>query len=194
MPPRGGITMKALVALSLLFSLGAGHAARAADVTWMDISADIAYSDATTACTHEATFLYEIYLAAEITAGRFTRAVLKWGSMTMPMRQIDLSPDELAGITLQQDPRGRYWLKSFPLSPRVASFILFQIGNFACGVPQPLATVTPAPLPYVFNTPGLGVEALVNGSQALSFSGARRDGQPYTATMRLFQRPDTFQP
>lgn len=171
-----------LLALTFVLPLSAF-----ADVVWMDIRADVAYRDPSTACTQKASIGSDVYLALEIQDGAVVRGKMRRG-MSMPTSEVTLTAEEAQSIQLQQDPNGGWWMKKWDASSRLTIFIMRNLGFLGGCVPSTVAQVDQTPVVFDFKATGLGEDLLLNISEKAKFSGKRKDGQPFKAEMIVHQR------
>lgn len=97
--------------------------------------------------------------------------------------------NELTGMQLQQDDKGRIWVTKLPFSYLLANWMLFQVGgDWSNDAPsQPLKTIGPSSVTYEFSFElplRIDPELMSNEKQ---FEGTRRDGRVFQAALWLRQ-------
>lgn len=175
--------MKHLLWLGLLVC----GASQATEVVWLKLTPHFSYRDITTICsTTIAT--KEVYFGAELEGNLALRAVLKDNLSGILADSIPFSPSELSGIVIHRDGAQQAWLRSFSASGRLLNWLFFHSGDsFECRPSQPLATLSPAPFDYLFDTDGLGDTLFFTDSNLGKFSGKRADGASYQAQLHFGQ-------
>lgn len=167
------------------------------DVLWLRFNINHTYKDLSTSCASVKPG-GEVLLAAEHEDGKLGQVVLSNTPNLWPYsyiyKNLKLPSDLIARIELFKDSKGRYWIKKLPLEGYVLRWILYWgTERYSyCPLPQPLWTISPAPVTYEFETGGIEEGILISYSQKISFLGQRSDGEKYEATMQLVQREYSF--
>jgi len=163
------------------------------EVLWIRVNVNHSYRDLSVDCSAIQPG-GEVFFAAEHDSGQLRRVVFNNFPYTDPYisihKSILLTPQEVAGIRLHRDPKGRLWLKELPLTERLVKWVLYYGSHTYsyCSLPQWPRTMVPTFVPYQFDTEGVDAGILISDSQKVTFAGIRDDGAPFQATMRLTQR------
>jgi len=140
------------------------------------------YHDGKFACSND--FFYgEVFFSADFVNGTMTRAALgPWQSGYDPSLNTALTPEEMRGITLYRDAKGRLWLKKLTLSPRLFGWLLVNLDGELKGCPLTgLATSSVVQPTFEFETSGIDEGVLLSySSSETHFSGQTSDHAAYT--------------
>jgi hypothetical protein len=159
-----------------------------AEVFWLKLNVDYSYRDPGTECTNGLAS-HILYFGAEVENGRVVRASLReYPFPTTYPSGPDFLAWEIARVSLHKDDEGRYWIKDWTLSPRLAAWFLVGPNINSCKPKATIATVEPTSLPFVFELEGVSEDILVSHSKRVNFEGLRKDGVAFRAHLKFQQR------
>ena len=181
--------MRTVLVIAALIIHGTSYAT---DIVWLKLAPIFTYKDASTSCstTPSTVVIGQLYFGAEVEGDVVTKAVLKDNTIEVLTDRIYFDAVERQRIEILRDSSGRLWLKTLPLTPRLLNWVFFNAdagSQTECKLPQPLITISPAPFTFDFDIDGLGESLSFSDSRTGKFSGKRKDGTGYTATLRFTQ-------
>ncbi len=185
--------------LGLLFlSLVASHSH--ADILNLSLTSNhYAYKDSETSCSH-AYWVTDLGFNIQVKNGHAVGATLVSHlglGLLMPDQYVDLSADELAGITFYKDSLGRLWVKTLPLSEQTLRFAFNETASLYCSPPQYsndfLVVAEPSSFVFEFDTAAIEREHYTP-SQVVSFHGYRYHGEPYEAEIQWVEQQGSTTP
>jgi len=126
-------------------------------------------------------------LAAEVESGAIQSAKLKKTMLDGYSQVLDLTESEIRDIQ-PQEIKGRLWLKSWKVTERVLSMLLYggtDQGFDTCYPPSGIETIEPASFTFEFNS-GSNEKMYSDSNEAL-FGGTTKKGAPYRIELFLVQ-------
>lgn len=173
-----------LTQLSSLLLLLMSTTAFATDIMWLKLTVHFSYRDFSIVCSTQS-FMGRLYFGAEVEGTKVTKAVIKTYPSDLFGQKIILSETEANAIELYVDPAGGFWLKQLPLSSGLLNWAFFHASDDfeKCRPPQPLSSIDPSQLSFVFSTEALGESASSSDSQVGKFKGRLKDGSAYQAKL-----------
>lgn len=160
---------------------------QAKEVVWLELTPIMTYRDLTMSCKTDG--YYGHYFGAEVDGEFASSAVIRAGGFEPFYRNVTLKADELKELRFEKDSFGRTWVTQFKLGARVLGWLLQNSGSSldGCTPTQPLVTIGPGAFSFDFKIDSLGAGIRQIESSFGRFSGTRKDGRAYEASLYFRQ-------
>jgi len=133
-------------------------------------------------CYDEDIFPKNVYLNAVFEGEQVIKATLIDNTDLFSI-VLELTSEELKGLSFYKDAAGRLWLEQATLNGRELNWLFTRSRN--CRPNLPIATLGPSPFTFTFDKNGLGEYVLATESQFGTFSGSLKNGETYNAKLKL---------
>lgn len=158
------------------------------EVLWLKLEKVFTYKDIDRFCSTK-DLPTTIYFGAEVADGSVQAAILKTDTFEPLSEKLPFTAAELAEIKISSASSGGNWIESIKLNARQLEWLFTHAGGMDECVPtQKLATLGPNDFKYAFDLSQILASPPQVSSNLGRFSGKRKDGRLYQASLYLVQK------